>query len=423
MKSNDQLAKLHSSHCWVLFSFLVMILFSSCQDQCEVETRFINYQPVYQPMAEVRASFEVMAPRSLGIPGKIYYYNGFLLINEPNLGVHIIDNHDPAAPQFKSFVSIPGNFDMAVSGNMLYADRYTDLVVIDITDPVSPKEIYTVENVFPNFYQNGLWVDSTLGVVIDYVEIEETRIDVVDCDYPIYFGYAEDAAAIISSGGDQGVGGSTARFTANGDFLYTVDTRQMRVFDIHERSKPEFSSQLDLAWGIETIFPYRDNLFLGAMDGMHIYDISVPGSPSYISTFSHATGCDPVVVENDYAYVTLRAGNFCGSAFSQLNVIDVADLFNPTLVKTYPMQNPYGLGIDKGTLFICEGDLGLKVYDATDVLKITDNQLANFSNVQAFDVIPLGGVLMVTGADGLYQYDYSDQDKITILSIIPTGQL
>ena len=122
-------------------------------------------------------------------------------------------------------------------------------------------------------------------------------------------------------------------------------------------------------------------------------------------------------------YVTLRAGNFCGGGTHQLNVIDVADVFAPTLVKTYEMQNPYGLGIDDGTLFICEGDLGLKVYDATDVLNITDNQLANFTHIKAFDVIPLSGVLMVTGQDGLYQYDYSDRDKITILSVIPTGQL
>lgn len=83
------------------------------------------------------------------------------------------------------------------------------------------------------------------------------------------------------------------------------------------------------------------------------------------------------------------------------------------------MYNPHGLGIDNSVLFICDGDAGLKVYDATDLENIDKNLLAHFPGIKAYDVIPLGGVLMMIGADGLYQYDYTDQDSMVLLSSIP----
>ena len=154
------------------------------------------------------------------------------------------------------------------------------------------------------------------------------------------------------------------------------------------------------------------------MTGMHILDISSPESPVTLSTFRHVTSCDPVVVEGDYAYVTLRTGNFCAGNVNQLDVVDISDLRNPQLVKTYPMTNPHGLGIDNHTLFVCDGSAGLKAYDATDVNLIDDNLIAHHKDVHAVDVIPFNNVLMMIGQDGIFQYDYSDPRELKILSKI-----
>jgi hypothetical protein len=126
-----------------------------------------------------------------------------------------------------------------------------------------------------------------------------------------------------------------------------------------------------------------------------------------------------VVVEGDYAYVTLRAGNMCGNDLSQLDVIDISNIYNPELIKVYPMEEPYGLGIDNSVLFVCDGDAGLKVYNASDPEEITSHVLAEYPDINAFDVIPLGDVLLMIGIDGLYQYDYADLENIYQLSHIP----
>jgi hypothetical protein len=149
---------------------------------------------------------------------------------------------------------------------------------------------------------------------------------------------------------------------------------------------------------------------------MLIYSLQNAAKPDFVSSFEHINACDPVVVANDIAYVTLRTGNACFGATNQLDVIDIIDIKNPRLLKSYPMFNPHGLGIDQPWLFICDGADGLKVYDATNPLAISANRIAHFPDIDTYDVIPLGNVLMLIGHDGLFQYDYSDPANIYLLS-------
>ncbi|MBD0260227.1 MAG: hypothetical protein ICV83_31310 [Cytophagales bacterium] len=215
-----------------------------------------------------------------------------------------------------------------------------------------------------------------------------------------------------------GIGGSMARFTIAQDHLYTVDESTMRVYNVTRPNDPTPGAILNVGWGIETIFPYKDKLFIGSQTGMFIFDAANPAQPTQLSTFSHMMSCDPVVVDDQYAYVTLRSGPTCrNTTLNQLDVVDITDLRNPRLVKTYPMQNPHGLGKDGNTLFVCDGTAGLKVYDAADVQGIDQNQLGT-QNIHSYDVIPFGNVAIVVGDDGLYQYDYSDPKKLKLLSKI-----
>jgi hypothetical protein len=105
---------------------------------------------------------------------------------------------------------------------------------------------------------------------------------------------------------------------------------------------------------------------------------------------------------------------------NQLDVIDISTPSRPVKVKTYPMTNPHGLGIDNGTLFVCDGRDGLKVYDAADVRSIDRNQLAHFRNINTYDVIPddRRKILMMVGSNRITQYDYKDPRQVNLLSEI-----
>jgi hypothetical protein len=82
------------------------------------------------------------------------------------------------------------------------------------------------------------------------------------------------------------------------------------------------------------------------------------------------------------------------------------------------MTNPHGLGVDGNTLFICDGSDGLKAFDISDINTISQHMLFQDKTINAVDVIPLNSVLMMIGADGIFQYDYSDPNNIALLSQI-----
>jgi hypothetical protein len=213
-----------------------------------------------------------------------------------------------------------------------------------------------------------------------------------------------------------------ARFALHHNFLYTVSQNDLHLFNIATPSKPVDFAIVNVGWGIETIFPYENKLFIGSSTGMFIYDNSNPAAPKQLSTFQHGRACDPVVVQGDIAYVTLRTGTACAGTQNQMDLVDVSNPSAPQLIKSYQMQNPHGLSIDFPTLYLCEGENGLKVFDVKDKFAVDQHLLAHFKDMDAYDVISLGKTLLLIGKDGFYQYDSSNPLDLKLLSKIPVGK-
>ncbi|CAG5074557.1 hypothetical protein DYBT9623_05244 [Dyadobacter sp. CECT 9623] len=216
-----------------------------------------------------------------------------------------------------------------------------------------------------------------------------------------------------------GTGGSMARFAITGNTLYIVSKQSLEVYNIADGANPVKTVTKDMSMGIETIFPYKNHLFIGANDGMYIYNNSNPANPALLSKFTHVQSCDPVVVQNQYAYVTLRSGVVCrqGNTRSSLDIVDVSDPSNPKLVNSQTMSSPYGLGVSGNKLFVCEGELGLRVMDISDPEKAVETKF--HQDIPAYDVIVRPNHLIVTGQKGLFQYQYDQADKFELLSKIP----
>lgn len=409
--------------------------FSACKkDKCVQTITYKKYNPLYMSYDELRASIKSETARTLKNPGKIYMKGNYIFINETDKGIHIIDNSNAAAPQNIAFINIPGNIDIAAIGNVLYADSYIDLITLDISNPANVVVLKRNKNVLPyRIFTNGGIAEPAKGVVVNWDEETVTEEVEMDCNVGGWWGGVMEVATFNTSSPQlgssvgvgtrtisPGVGGSMARFTVWGNMLYVVDNASLLLFDISANTNPVATGSTIVGRNIETIFPYKNHLFIGSSNGMFIYNIDNPSNPVFVSSYEHATACDPVVVDDNYAYVTLRSGNDCNNVIDQLEVVNIQNLLSPQLVATYSMHNPHGLGIDNGTLFICDGSEGLKVYNATNVLDIANNQVAHFRNIQAFDVIPYGNKkLLMIGNNGLYQYDYTNLENITLLSVLP----
>jgi hypothetical protein len=426
-----------------LFITLVMMVaaFTSCQDK--ILERYKVSEPVYMSYEDLREAVKKSSSRELKKPGKIYFKDNFIFINEFFKGIHIIDNNDPSKPVSKGFIEIPGNVDIAIKENILYADSYIDLVAIDISNMNDIKVAHRIKNVFPysvppkDIEFTTIGVDPGKGVVISW-EVKEIEKDVsqpLPHPYPYpypqpwyyyrEYGFADlklansTSAQSSSPSSAVGVGGSMARFAIKNNALYVLTGFSIKVIDITNTNLPVTLGNGISSPNIETIFLNGDYMYIGAQGGMSIFDISNNFAPKHVSTYVHVTSCDPVVVEGDYAYVTLRSGRTCRNNYTnQLDVIDIKDKATPRHLKSYGFKSPAGLGIENSILFLCDGDDGLKIFNASNVLTITANPIAHFKDIQATDVIPLGGLLFMIGSDGFYQYDYTTITNIQLLSKI-----
>jgi hypothetical protein len=423
----------------VLFLFMMAGLLSAC-DYSYTET--VTYQvnePVLMSEEAFRSLVKVTTDqKQITNYGKICFYNGFLYISEPNVGIHIIDNRNPAKPQNVGFIELLGNADIAVKNELLYADALIDLLWFDITNPANPKLKGRLENAFPEVYyfptvDNGFDCDYSLaydenwklkGLVVGW-KLTQRNESIEKYRYNgsgDFFGitYAPTGAESSSS---TGVTGSMSRFTMYEKYLYAVINYQIQIFDLSGENPVKVSSEWENYIGdVETIFSYKDNLFLGRSSGMSIYSVKNPEKPEYCSAITHVYGCDPVVVDNDLAYVTVHSGNVCGQNTNELFIVDVKDVYNPQPLVSYAMTNPKGLGIDseKQTLFLC--DDGLKIFKIGNPQTLISNQISHIKGMDGFDLIPYDNVLMMIADNGLYQYDYSDLNNIKKLSVIPVGK-
>jgi hypothetical protein len=394
------------------------IFFTGCIQNKTTRTFKIT-RPVYKLKQEVYDNIQTQPATSILTGGKMFLKGNYIFLTEKNKGVHIINNSNPLSPINESFIPIPGTEDVVVKGNILLADCFIDLLSIDISNPSDIKLINIAKNVFPERNTvNGFSIDSS-SVIVEWITKDTTTTG----EYYTKFMTANGVATLDNFGSSQsptttGIAGSMARFVIVNEYLYTVSTSTLRVFDISNASSPITKNNVQMGWNIETIYPLKDKLFIGSQTGMFIYSISNPTNPTQLSTFLHANMCDPVIAEDNYAYITLRSGTNCLGISNQLEIVDITNITNPILKKTYPFTNPHGLSKDGKLLFICDGVDGLKILDATDINDL--KTIKTISMAKTYDVIAFNNRAYVAAEDGLYQYDYSDENNIVLLSKIST---
>ena len=440
------------------------------------------YEMVYLTDESIMDSIAVEEPKDIEETGKIYHFKNYMLVSEPNKGIHVFDNITPTDPQAISFIKIPYGKELAMRDSVLYVDCFDNLVAI-VTEDFRSIDIVKQENLFYNsdahselqyqawskhfdgkdsydyriLYQNETfnqtendisndadevimtnddgYMPYTQPIIVDYRKVgRESYSDTIydyhytENRYKYYentIDYADvseeadmvsDSTIVGSDAPTTGTGGSMAKFTIQGDYLYVINQADVQLFDISEVDNPTKWTKVSLSWDIETLYPFDDKIFVGSMSGMYILDTEDKGNPVLAGVISHVTSCDPVVADDKYAYVTLRGGSMCGGYTNQLDVIDISDIYNPELIKTYSMQGPKGLAIDGDVLYVCDGEAGMKVYNVEDPMQAS--LISWIRDIDTYDVIVVDDEVTLVSADGVRVYNSEDPSELEELSYI-----
>lgn len=138
-----------------LASLTLIIYVFSCDTYDESVEDFTaeGLRPVYISMEEADI-IKSLPPQPVDQLGKIYYKDDLIYVGEQGRGVHIVDNTNPEQPSRIGFIQIPGNKDISIKGNLMYADNFRDLLTIDITDMNNIVEIDRIVDVYAEIPQS-----------------------------------------------------------------------------------------------------------------------------------------------------------------------------------------------------------------------------------------------------------------------------
>jgi len=395
-------------------------------------------KPVTLTWDELRADIE---PRygnqeTLTSPGKTYALGSYLFIIDKFRGVHIIDQTDNQNPIRIVFIPIQGISSLSIEGNYLYANSFTDLVVIDYqkildgtfdeTDAYRQENIFSppsYEDFFPDDYAVKGEEEDYEGFIVQDSSSPENGfiIGYYDTDGDtVLYGEYEDANVSYTR-----TGNPVVDFTLQNNYLITAQSNQVNLYSLSDPTQPAleqtYTSEDDLQ--LETISTYKaDMLIIGTNQGTFFKDHSVPGELDDVDFSELITSCDAIITQGNYMYVTIRSGQACSSINNSSNankllVYNTLQASQPVLEKSISINEPYGLDINGDQLFICN-DQGLLEFDITT--PSSPVQTGDYSQ-PCNNIIATEDPMILTDDTGIRMIEYANPG-LTELAIIRIGE-
>ena len=135
----------------LLIPLLLLFSLSSCWDfrtrPRTPERKVPGYKATYTTDSALYR-IQTMSPRPVQFAGKIYVKDKLIFQSDVGYGIHVIDNTNPATATRVGFIRIPGNSEMSIKGNYMYANSFNDLVVIDISNWQNAREVKRMPQTF-----------------------------------------------------------------------------------------------------------------------------------------------------------------------------------------------------------------------------------------------------------------------------------
>lgn len=320
----------------------------------------------------------------------MYLYDTLLLISDINKGIKIYSIADPGSPQLKTTIPLVYNSGVAMKDSIIFANSYYGLFALKLHSDFSYDTAATIKH-------NTDFIDQ---------DWENEPHGLFNCIPPVS----------VCDDGTNGTGGSYALFAVIDSFLYYIDNQSLITIDISRTDTLITLSTTHIDWTIETLFATEKYLYIGGRGGMYVLDRTNPAFPVLTCTLQHFQAYDPVVVQDTTAYVTLRAGNWGGTAKDVLLVVNVTDPAKAAIINEIPTITPYGLTVRDTLLYVSNGYNGFSLYSVADPRNI--RRIAYWNTPETKDFIWAGKILYTMGFTNIKIYDVSDPLNPALLSAI-----
>jgi len=405
-----------------------LILGSCTKDTGTITMTYQKAKAVYGDIDEVRNQPLIAASRAVIDQGKIHLASDYLYIGEENQGIHVYDNSNPGNAVNLAFIDIPFCKEFIVDGNYIYAESQYDLLKIDISDPLTPTLISRAEEAFYDEIKNEngetlLGFDFTSeSAPFDVASLEMDEISETGFLYMDFLENTIPSSAVPASfsGNSSGTIGTVNRISSYDGYVYAVSKRHLSVFS--NAGNLTKVGSVNASSNLETIYPLDEYLYVGTNNSVNIYDTRNPQEPVEVSTYEHATSCDPVLPRGNFAYVTLRTGDFgnCPGDVNSLVTLNISNPEQPEELDTREMTSPYGMTVIGDILYVGEGLNGLARFNIST--PGAPEYMGTDTSIKAYDVISFpeqNNMILTTGPNGIEQYEYDAETlNLSLIGVI-----
>jgi hypothetical protein len=213
-------------------------------------------------------------------------------------------------------------------------------------------------------------------------------------------------------------GGSSARFTIAKDRLFIVAKQDLKIYNISNPTKMLATNTVNIGNDIETIYPYKNNLYIAGSGGMDQYNITNPDKPSNKVFVQHVTGCDPVVANDSMAWLTILGGTNCRGSINEMQVFSLnASLNSMQLLYKINMSSPRGLGLHGNYVYVCDFSNGIHVFPCSKI-NTGNSDIYKLPNTNFLDLIPYNTYLICQTNRGIVYLDVADPKQPKFISEI-----
>lgn len=241
---------------------------------------------------------------------------------------------------------------------------------------------------------------------------------------------SSDSSALGITYSGTGQSGSLASMTILNGQLHVIDQSQIKSYSLEEPMAPAKIEYPEITWvnRAETLFNYNNEyLMIGTEFGVVVLQTSESQEQNFefVSEFTHVRAYDPVIAYNGLAYYTTRNGSDTHSGATDiLGLLDISNIESPLQIDEYgELIEPYGLALHNDELYVCDAGESLTKFIFIQVPVTTDSVDANGNPIQSdetqpaferqelnisqpcYDVIALANHLILTTADGIFQYE------------------
>ncbi len=314
------------------------------------------------------------------------------VVDEVSGYINIVAISDPTPPTTAGTYVTPSYivWDVFISGSYAYVADTGRLVIVNVTDPESPKHVGNVttwgwcRDVYVSGHCayvacgssefRGLQVinisDSANPSIIGSYTTGANGLGVhVDGDYAYM---ADDWAGLLvfnivnpslpSLVATCPTGGLAYSVFIDGNHAYVAcHGGGLAVVNITDPSKPNLLKVYDTPGNADGVFVSGDVAYVAdGNTGLIILSISNPADPTYLATHSTPSPAWGIDVSGGLAYVGQNSGS---SGYAYLDVVNVTDPANPTLYARTGLScnSIYGICVDGEYAYVADYGFGLRI--------------------------------------------------------------